>query len=41
MTAMSDLAVFRDGYWSIYLMSGSVLCDNAALWVGKDYIPVK
>ena len=36
----SDLAVFRNGYWSIYLMAGSVLCDNTPLWVGPGYIPV-
>ena len=37
----SDLAVHRDGYWSIYLMAGSVLCDNAPLWVGPDWTPVR
>ena len=36
----SDLAVYRNGYWSIYLMTGNVFCDNAPLWIGPDYIPV-
>ncbi|MBU1735524.1 MAG: VCBS repeat-containing protein [Verrucomicrobia bacterium] len=36
----SDLAVYRDGYWSIYLMTGSVLLDNDGVWGGADCIPV-
>ncbi|MBU0715584.1 MAG: hypothetical protein KJ964_09550 [Verrucomicrobia bacterium] len=36
----SDLAVYRDGYWSIYLMAGSVLFTNAGVWGGADSIPV-
>jgi len=37
---MSDLAVFRNGYWSIYTMAGDFLCNNEPLWIGSDYIPV-
>ena len=35
-----DLALYRSGYWSIYLMAGSVLLDNAGPWGGSDCIPV-
>jgi len=37
----SDLAVHRDGYWSIYLMAGSVLCNNAGVWGGPGWTPVQ
>lgn len=37
----SDLAVYRNGYWSIFLMTGDVLCENTPLWVGSGYIPVR
>ncbi|MFA5042816.1 MAG: FG-GAP-like repeat-containing protein [Kiritimatiellia bacterium] len=36
----SDLGFYRAGYWSIYLMAGSVLCDNAGPWGGANAIPV-
>ncbi|MCX6992379.1 MAG: ice-binding family protein [Kiritimatiellaeota bacterium] len=36
----SDLAVYRDGYWSIYLMAGRLLCYEEGLFGGPDSIPM-
>jgi hypothetical protein len=36
----TDLAFYRNGYWSIYLMAGSVLYDNAGPWV-TGWTPVQ
>ncbi|MBU0715119.1 MAG: serine hydrolase [Verrucomicrobia bacterium] len=36
----ADPTVYRDGYWSIYLMAGSVLLNNEGIWGGSDSIPV-
>jgi subtilisin family serine protease len=35
----SDLAVYRNGYWSIFLLAGTMLCDNAGPWGGGSSIP--
>jgi len=36
----SDLAVYRDGYWSIFTMAGRVLFYNEGVWGGPGWTPV-
>ncbi|MBU1901947.1 VCBS repeat-containing protein, partial [Patescibacteria group bacterium] len=36
----SDLAIYRSGYWSIYLMAGDILLANAGEWGGSGWTPV-
>ena len=36
----SDLAYYRNGYWSIYAMAGDLICYEAGLWGGANAIPV-
>ncbi|MDD5678652.1 MAG: leucine-rich repeat protein [Kiritimatiellae bacterium] len=36
----TDLVVYRDGYWSIFSMTGGVILDNAGVWGGPGWIPV-
>jgi hypothetical protein len=36
----SDLAFYRDGYWSIYTWASGMILNNAGPWGGKDCIPV-
>lgn len=37
----SDLAVYRDGYWSIYSLTSGIILNNAGVWGGPDSIPVQ
>ncbi len=36
----SDLAIYRNGYWSIYLMTRSLLFYNEGVWGGAGWTPV-
>ena len=36
----SDLAVYRDGYWSIYSLAKGIILDNAGVWGGPGWTPV-
>jgi len=34
----SDLAVYRDGYWSIYSLANGIILNGAGVWGGPDSI---
>ena len=36
----ADLAVYSDGYWSIYSLANGVILNNAGPWVGPSWTPV-
>ncbi|MBU1736058.1 MAG: serine hydrolase, partial [Verrucomicrobia bacterium] len=36
----SDLAVYRDGYWSIYSIANGIILLNGGAWGGADSVPV-
>ncbi len=36
----SDLAVYRDGYWSIYSLANGIILNNAGVWGGPNSIRV-
>jgi len=36
----SDLAVYRDGYWSIFTMANGIICDNDGVYGGSGWTPV-
>ncbi|MBU1736290.1 MAG: hypothetical protein KJ692_13770, partial [Verrucomicrobia bacterium] len=36
----ADLAVYRDGYWSIYSLVNGILLDNAGVWGGPNSVRV-
>ncbi|MFH0879187.1 MAG: VCBS repeat-containing protein [Lentisphaerota bacterium] len=35
----SDLAVYHDGYWSIYSIAHGVILNNAGVWGGSGWVP--
>ena len=37
----ADLAVYSDGYWSIYSLANGIILNNAGLWVGPGWTPVQ
>jgi len=36
----ADLAVYRDGYWSIYSLASGIILNGAGVWGGPDSITV-